>query len=455
MDHPYRASADLRTNHRRRAKSNPRPTLKTQAGRDDRGAASRRRVGRERQNLMRKLSLFVLMSSAAPVAVAALPQGAVVGDSCRHAIQFETDSGRRPKYDVERMLQKNILLFEDTRESDKSIQTLYRCSASDGPVIGYSISVTASSEPVARSAYASAKAKMQAELGIAASDSETFGLPQRIRLWRTYSSAFSVNEFAQWSHDPSRGASVTIQKPRNLPTWRVVASDMPAPSSGGDMPLNQQLRLLAPALIVAVSSAAIVAALTLTRLFYFRWLIAIAVPLAVSFESYWTSPWNGTGSAGQLWWASFLTIGGGFVAGAIASSIVVWLLSRRLPQPPPTDERWKLKGKPLLLSGLGLFVALIIWTWWQFRPGNDPGNLAGNLDLRLALPPLALLLSTVLVLLGSVRLPSGLFPTVGRDQVADIALAVTGVLTSVVGITLCVNIAAEIALGLSSGFFAV
>lgn len=396
---------------------------------------------------MRALFLCALTLLTPAIALAVESHRADIGDNCRHAAEIEANLGKKPTYDVERMLQRNLLLFEGASESGGSEQTLYRCSDTNGTVIGYSTKISLPSEPLAWDAYARAKAAMQARFGPPPINSETFALPQRIRLWRAYSSIFSTNEFAQWENVPGQSVSVKLQKLRDSAQWEVVTTDMPALGSAAEEPRDRLLRLLARALVVAVSSAAAVAALAMTRLHPFRWLIALTVPLALALELHWALPWNPASAAEASTW-DLLALAACFVLGAMASSLVIWRLAGQLaPREAPAPAQ-KRAAKPLLISGLVLFAVLVAWLWWQFRPGNDPGNLAGGFALKLLLPPLVLLISTALTVLGTVRLPSVTAPTAPSAPAPDLAFAVVGVLASVVGITLCVTLAAEIALSL-------
>ena len=207
------------------------------------------------------------------------------------------------------------------------------------------------------------------------------------------------------------------------------------------------MRVLARALVVALSSAALVAALAMTRLHPLRWLIALAVPLALSCESLWAVPWDATHSPEPLGW-DFLAIAICALLGMMASSLIIWRLGSRLAPAnnvPPGSSR---AAKPLVCLGVVLFVALLAWLWWQFRPGNDPGDLAGGFAPKLALPPAALLVATVLTAVGTTRLPGVVPRATGQTPAADFAFAAIGVLVSVVGTTLCITIAAEIALRL-------
>jgi hypothetical protein len=205
------------------------------------------------------------------------------------------------------------------------------------------------------------------------------------------------------------------------------------------------MRLVATALFAAASSAAIVAALTMTPLGYFRWLIALAVPLAVSFELYW-----GAGGYGAEVDASPETAAAQIVAclvsGIAASCMVAWLLGRRAVMYAPSSISVARTGKPLVLLGLGLFATFIAGVRWLFRPGNDPRGLAGGLVLELA-APLTLLLATALLILGTLRLLEERSTESQSAKVTHVALGIAGVLASAAGITLCLNIAADFALG--------
>jgi hypothetical protein len=87
----------------------------------------------------------------------------------------------------------------------------------------------------------------------------------------------------------------------------------------------ESLSLPASALIVAVTAAAIVACLTMTRLYVLRWLLAFLVPFALAYTLYWAPVWRGASSAEYSAWA-FLVISVWFISGAVACLIVVGLI---------------------------------------------------------------------------------------------------------------------------------
>ena len=396
---------------------------------------------------MRSFLLWAVMFSICSVALALEGQHADIGDSCRHAIQIETNLGDRPAYDVERMLPRHLLLFEASAEAGQREQILYRCSDSDETVVGYSKKLTSPNEPLAWSTYAREREAMKARFGAPPIDSETFGLPQRIRLWRAYSSVFSANEFCQWQTASGQNVSVKIQKLRESEQWQVVTTDMPPLGNEVEGSRNRLLRLLARALVVAFSSAALVAALAMTRLHPFRWLMALVVPLALAYESLWALPWNPVTSPESIGWNA-LAVAIGSLFGAMTSCLLIWRLGGQLaPRNVPTGASSQ-AAKPLLCFGLILFAALLTWSWWQFRPGNDPGNLAGGFTLKLLLPAAVALIGTVLTVLGTIRMPSVLAPANDKIRTPDFGFAVIGVLASIVAVTLWITVAAEIALAL-------
>jgi len=393
----------------------------------------------------RALFTLALTLSNAPAVPALEPHRAGVGDSCRHAAQVEKNLGKRPTYDVEQMLQRGLLLFEGAGESGGNEQVLYRCSESDGTVVGYSSRLSSPSEAFAWSAYGRERAAMQGRFGAPAIDSEAFGLPKRIRFWRAYSPAFSIYEFCQWENASGKSISVGIQKLRDSAQWQVVTADMPPLASTVEKPRDWLWRMLARGLVVALSSAAMVAALAMTRLHAFVWLIALVVPLALAYETIWALPWNATSSpdsAGR----DFFAVAIYFLLGAMASSLLIWRLGGRLASRDISTPRTSPEAKPILIFGVVLFVALLSWSWWQFRPGTDPGNLAGGFAIKLVFPPIVLLISTALTVFASMRLPNVVVPPSGSIFAPDLVFAVIGVLASVFQITLCVTIAAQIAL---------
>jgi hypothetical protein len=130
----------------------------------------------------------------------------------------------------------------------------------------------------------------------------------------------------------------------------------------------------------------------------------------------------------------------------MASLLVAWLQRSRTAPQVPTNALQDSTGRRLVLVGLSLFAALITGLSWLFRPGNSPDNFAGGHALNLLIP-LAVICASVLVVLGTIRLSRGRSSAAGRVTLTDTVFNLIGVLASVAGVTLCINLLTDIALG--------
>jgi hypothetical protein len=405
---------------------------------------------------VRVRSLCLLMLAAALGASsswAANLRGVELGDPCRNAAEVETRRGAVPKGDVGQMLARKLLLFEDVGAGGKHAEILYRCSGPNGSVLSHSIVVSIASEAPARAAYARAKARLEARLGTPSNDSEQLTLPQRMGFWRAHSQAFSAEEIVEWNNVPQERVSVALRKPRDARDWQVVTLDLPpAHAVSSDSPAPTR-RWLAASILVAACSAAITAALLMIQpLDRFRWLIALATPLAVCCDARWTSDWN---EAGILQNGSITIFAGFLIFGALVSFGVARLLRWQAAGQTFASRARSSTGKRLTLSGFVLVAVLLVAMKWIFRPDHAPSLLAGNLSVHWV-APLGLLAATVLVVAGTVRLlqdGAGDAIRIGRlipgsGTLTDRALGLAGVLGCVAGVTLCVNVLAEAALAL-------
>jgi hypothetical protein len=88
------------------------------------------------------------------------------------------------------------------------------------------------------------------------------------------------------------------------------------------------LSLGSGAAIVAVCSALLAWPLCYVRQAIFRWLGAVAVPFLLAYGLYWSPVWLGADPSEYFSWA-FLFIGKWFLAGAVASLLVVIVFRRR------------------------------------------------------------------------------------------------------------------------------
>jgi hypothetical protein len=364
-----------------------------------------------------------------------------LGDRCTQAAAVASRLGAKPKREVGQMLESKLLLFEDSRPQGESTEILYRCSAPDGVVVGASIAISTPSEALARSAYARSKVQLQARLGPASTDTEQLTLPERIEFWTEHSRAFAAEELSAWSNAPLERASLALRKPRDAVDWQVVTVDLPPASSVGHERSGSARRWLATSLLVAVSSAAIVAALIMMPpLDRFRWLLALATPLAVAFEAYWSSG-SGLAQSAQDLASRAAALCVWLLCGTLVSLLVAWLLEPRalahsrarassdftrrriLPR-----SRRSSVGKALILAGLGLFTVLIVAMAWLFRPGQEPTQRMGELSVLAA--PLGLVLATILVMRGTVAVLRERSDTAWGASLRGDALGVAGILGS-------------------------
>ena len=92
--------------------------------------------------------------------------------------------------------------------------------------------------------------------------------------------------------------------------------------------LLESLSLGSGAAVVAVCSAALAWPLCRVRPVILRWLGAVAVPFALAYVLYWSPVWLGSSDIEYSAW-QFLVMGVWFLAGVIASVVVIFALGRR------------------------------------------------------------------------------------------------------------------------------
>lgn len=394
---------------------------------------------------MRALLPLVLML-APSLAWAADPDAAPLGSSCRSAADAALRAGSEPKYNMERMLRAGFALLERGRVPGEREQILYRCAGSAGVLVGYSIERSTRSEAVARRAYASALRQMQARFGRAISDSEQLTLPERLVRWQPYAAAFTANESSVWSGASAPLISVTLEKLRTSPDWDVITSDQPAMPAEGAVP-SRGRRLITGALLVAVSSAAVVIALLMMPLARYRWVVALATPLALTYELHSTRDWlelgrpGGPGEGAASWDAVW------FICGAAASALIAWRWRQgamtRVRAPPVRGS-----AVPVVMTvGMVLFAALGVWMWAAFQPPHDTGGLATELRMDAA-APVTVVLATLLTVVGTGQMLYERASCPERHPAARRTTELLGVLVSIVGVTLCVNVLAEVVFAL-------
>ena len=398
------------------------------------------------ENCMRALLLLTLCCVSYAVGATELPAGRV-GESCREVAERELRAGRAPQYDLEAMRKSGYLLFAGKADSGGSLQTLFHCTHPGGDLLGYSVRLSQPSEALAREAYNHARERLIEQFGAPRSDSESLALPQRIRRWRAFGATYSTMELVQWT-TASRSPSLAIEKLRADPQWRIVVSDQP-PAEGGSAGsaaglASQWSRVL----VVALSSAAIAAALCLTRLARFRWVIAVVTPMAAAEASSLLLRWNPEEAlAGRG--AAAAALGFSFLSGLLASAMAIWGARRFGAGLAPSPAAPKPYASGLLLAAIVVLIALAGWLAWQFAPGRDPGNPAAGLALKWVFCLAGLLLATALALVGTAGLPSVALGSDGEHgTVWQKALPIAAVAGSAALVTLCLHLAAEFALAL-------
>ena len=90
------------------------------------------------------------------------------------------------------------------------------------------------------------------------------------------------------------------------------------------------------AVLVAILSTAVVWLLSLVfRQSLARWLSALIIPLALAYSIYWLPVWLGSDPSEYSVW-EFLGVTTWFLAGALPSAVLVWVLQKRTGKRSPT-----------------------------------------------------------------------------------------------------------------------
>jgi len=113
-----------------------------------------------------RIAVAILLISLHIPASAFDSRGVQIGQSCRHAAELELSLGTMPRQEVESMISRGIMAFEDRSIAGQYAQYLYSCSQTSGLITRYSIDVRTDSESRARAIYAEARATGVARLGV-------------------------------------------------------------------------------------------------------------------------------------------------------------------------------------------------------------------------------------------------------------------------------------------------
>jgi len=92
--------------------------------------------------------------------------------------------------------------------------------------------------------------------------------------------------------------------------------------------LVQSLTLQSGAVVVAFASALLAFVWIRLPTPTLRWLLALSIPLVISYSLYWLPVWRGANSSEYSTWAP-LFIAPWYVVGAVMSSFVIYLDARR------------------------------------------------------------------------------------------------------------------------------
>lgn len=357
--------------------------------------------------IVKSTSLCLTLLLSFPVMAQALNlRGVDVGDSCRKAIEAETQHGLKSRRDPEQSLQFNHTInFEGIGEGGEKTQTHYQCADDDRTIELISVTLSPADAPSARTAFARAKAEIRSKLGPAAFDTESAGLWGRIRIWRAAAQFDAVDELASWAPAPDLTIYLSLTKDRASGEWQMitmqsrphVASQLRSTSHLPAVPMD--------ALILAVLFAAIVAAMVTTHSHVFRWPIVIAVSLALSYTLYWLPTWRVATSVADSVDTdpSFPALLTTFIACVTIAAWIVRALGQRRASPHAIAPSTYMRARLFIQIACGLLIALGFWLHWLFRPGQETNLRAGQLTLGAVLP-FVVLLATVLAYRGVTRL---------------------------------------------------
>ncbi len=93
--------------------------------------------------------------------------------------------------------------------------------------------------------------------------------------------------------------------------------------------LVESLSLESGAVVVAVASGLVAVILAQLRPAKLRWVLALGAPLILSYSLYWSPAWLGADPFALRVWAPLFILPW-FLAGVLASSVVVFVATRRM-----------------------------------------------------------------------------------------------------------------------------
>jgi hypothetical protein len=143
-----------------------------------------------------------------------------LGETCRAASISELSLGAKPRYDVDLMVNKGIVVFDETSIGGQRSRSFYDCTRTPGIVSRYSIDTWTDSEVRAWEIFAKAKASAVSNMGAPEFDSETPEANENLRRLRDQGST-SMHAAANWTTAEGRRAMIVIEEVPKGGEWKV------------------------------------------------------------------------------------------------------------------------------------------------------------------------------------------------------------------------------------------
>jgi hypothetical protein len=168
-----------------------------------------------------RIAVAILLISLQVPASAFDSRGVQIGQSCRHVAELELSLGTVPRQEVESMIRRGILAFEDRSVAGLYAQYLYNCKETSGFITRYSIDVRTDSESRAREIFADARAAAVARLGVPEFDFLAPEAKEKVRQARFQGLKWEYG-IADWGTVENQRVRLSLVKHSDNGEWSVV-----------------------------------------------------------------------------------------------------------------------------------------------------------------------------------------------------------------------------------------